>query len=405
MSRVKAICVSGTSATCLLVNRHGLDVSRGARMYNYDDGASPADRVMKLIDEYVPEKHTARATTGSLAKLLLWNEEQSLTDDTGEVKEVLCHQSDYVSMSLMNKGLEDEKCTVTSDWHNCLKLGYDVQRKEFPSWMDKLLKEGANIPNPEVVLPSKVISPGEPFGVISPSVASKFGLSSNVVLVGGTTDSNAAFFAAAGAKPDYGTAVTSLGSTLAMKQLSKTFVEDASRGVYSHRFPTFAGDDDGAEEAEEAEAWLIGGASNVGCAILRQEGFSNDELSTLSAEIDPNSDIPLSYYPLMKKGERFPVADSAKEPVLEPKPDSRKEYLHGILQGIGDVERDGFRILGELGASPNRPKIVLSCGGGSKNDMWISMRERRLKDICEEGQHVEVKRASNTEASYGAALL
>lgn len=54
-----------------------------------------------------------------------------------------------------------------------------------------------------------------------PTVASKYGLSSNVVLVGGTTDSNAAFFAAAGAKPDYGIAVTSLGSTLAMKQLSR----------------------------------------------------------------------------------------------------------------------------------------------------------------------------------------
>ena len=81
----------------------------------------------------------------------------------------------------------------------------------------------------------------------------------------------------------------------------------------------------------------------------------------------------------------------------------RKEYLHGILQGIGDVERDGFRILGELGASPDRPTIVLSCGGGSKNDVWIAMRERRLNEICD--QHVVVKRALNTEASYGAALL
>ena len=202
-----------------------------------------------------------------------------------------------------------------------------------------------------------------------------------------------------GAQPQYGTAVTSLGSTLAIKQLSKTFVEDASRGVYSHRFPRF-GESDG-----EDEAWLIGGASNVGCAILRQEGFSNEELSSLSKDIDPETDSPLAYYPLMNKGERFPVADSDKEPVLEPKPDSRKEYLHGILQGIGDVERDGFRILGDLGARPVRPTVVLSCGGGAKNDVWISMRERRLKDICHDDQPVAVKRAVNTEASYGAALL
>eukprot|EP00970_Alexandrium_tamarense_P011750 scaffold2569_cov197-Alexandrium_tamarense.AAC.11 len=404
MGRVKAICVSGTSASCLLLERGSLNVSRVARMYNYDINVSSsdnADRVMKMIDRFVPEKHTARAPTGSLAKLLLWNEEQPLVDDEGNAKEVLCHQSDYVSMSLINGGLEGEtSCSVASDWHNCLKLGYDVRSLSYPSWMLDMLREGANISDPDSVLPSKVVSPGEPLGLISPYVAIKYNLPMDVVLVGGTTDSNAAFFAAAGANPGYGTAVTSLGSTLAMKQLSKTYVEDASRGVYSHRFPRFARDD-----VESEEAWLVGGASNVGCAVLRQEGFSNDELSQLSADIDPSSDSPLSYYPLVKKGERFPVADSEKEPVLDPKPGSRKEYLHGILQGIGDVERDGFRILGELGTTPNRPTIVLSCGGGSNNDAWIAMRERRLKAICDEGQNVVVKRATNTEASFGAALL
>jgi xylulokinase len=117
--------------------------------------------------------------------------------------------------------------------------------------------------------------------------------------------SNAAFFAAAGATPEYGTAVTSLGSTLAIKQLSRTFVEDASWWVYSHRFPRFGksnGDNNDNDNYEE-EAWLIGGASNVGCAILHHEGFTNDELTTLSAEIGPSIDSPLSYYPLTKGGE------------------------------------------------------------------------------------------------------
>ena len=72
---------------------------------------------------------------------------------------------------------------------------------------------------------------------------------------------------------------------------------------------------------------------------------------------------------------------------MEPKPDSRKEYLHGILQGIGDVERDGFRILGDLGARPVRPTVVLSCGGGAKNDVWISMRERSSCRSEESSEH------------------
>lgn len=92
---------------------------------------------------------------------------------------------------------------------------------------------------------------------------------------------------------------------------------------------------------------------------------------------------------------------------MSPKPASRKEYLHGILQGIGDVERDGFKVLGDLGATPKLPKVVLSCGGGSKNEKWIAMRQRRLKEIYgdDKSQDVVVKRATNTEASYGAALL
>lgn len=49
----------------------------------------------------------------------------------------------------------------------------------------------------------------------------------------GTTDSIAAFVAAGVSQP--GEAVTSLGSTLAVKLLSEQRVDDAAYGVYSHR--------------------------------------------------------------------------------------------------------------------------------------------------------------------------
>lgn len=63
----------------------------------------------------------------------------------------------------------------------------------------------------------------------------------------GTTDSIAAFLAAGVDAP--GQAVTSLGSTLAIKLLSETRVDDARYGVYSHRL---------------GDSWLVGGASNTG---------------------------------------------------------------------------------------------------------------------------------------------
>jgi D-ribulokinase len=385
---IQSICVSGTSASCLLVDRDTQKWTRYPRMYNYDvveAGEDPeaATRALQLLDTYAPPRHTARARTGSLAKLVTWALEKPLLSN-----ESLCHQSDYISMLLTG-----QTAPMQSDWHNCLKLGYDVRQREWPQWLLMCLQD-VGISDPATVIPWKVVAPGEQLGVVDPSMAERLGLSQSTVIVGGTTDSNAAFFAAAGTSPPSGTAVTSLGSTLAMKQLSEVYVEDADRGVYSHRFPNFQNPDD--------EAWLVGGASNVGCAILRQLGFSNDELKEISARIDPATDSPLNYYPLTRIGERFPIADPGKEPLLEPVPESRTEYLHGLLQSIGDIEREGFSVLQELGAPP--PAIVYTCGGGSNNEMWNQLRQRRLRERFSDSE-ITVKKAECIEASFGAALL
>jgi D-ribulokinase len=79
------------------------------------------------------------------------------------------------------------------------------------------------------------------------------GLSRNYVVCTGTTDSIAAFLAARTTVP--GRAVTSLGSTLAIKLVSEVRVDDAMFGVYSHRL-------DGG-----GRRWRVGGASNNGGAV------------------------------------------------------------------------------------------------------------------------------------------
>ncbi|PRQ45892.1 hypothetical protein RchiOBHm_Chr3g0496591 [Rosa chinensis] len=60
--------------------------------------------------------------------------------------------------------------------------------------------------------------------------------------------------------------VTSLGSTLAIKLLSTTRIEDARFGVYSHHLD---------------DKWLVGGALNTGRAVLRQN-FTDKKLEKLS---------------------------------------------------------------------------------------------------------------------------
>ena len=86
-------------------------------------------------------------------------------------------------------------------------------------------------------------------------------------------------------------AVTSLGSTLAIKLLSERRVPDDARyGLYSHRL---------------GAGWLVGGASNTGGAVLRRH-FTDDQLAALSKRMDPGTPTGLDYYPLNTPGERFP---------------------------------------------------------------------------------------------------
>ncbi len=86
--------------------------------------------------------------------------------------------------------------------------------------------------------------------------------------------------------------------------LSHTRVDDARYGIYSHR---------------QGDLWLVGGASNTGGAVLRKF-FTDAELETLSRQIDTNAESGLDYYPLLQKGDRFPINDPEFPPKLEPRP-------------------------------------------------------------------------------------
>ena len=71
------------------------------------------------------------------------------------------------------------------------------------------------------------------------------------------------------------------------------------------------------------------------------------------------------------------------------------EFLHGLLQGLARIEAAGYAKLAELGA-PQLKRVVTN-GGGAKNTVWRTMRERLLD--------VPVSAAEHCEAAYGSALL
>ena len=386
LDRVDAVAVSGTSASALVIDAETGGVTRPPRMYNYQVEGDCGDRAMALIEETSPPGHTTRARTSAFAKLLSWQLERPLAPS-----EKLVHQADYVATAL-SLGVDGSRLgaaggegggagglAVLSDWHNALKLGYDVGTLEWPAF---LLEALGRVGLGASALPDGVLRPGEA-GPRSVGAGGRrsFGLREGCAVVGGTTDSIAAFFASGCDAP--GQAVTSLGSTLAVKLLSAARVDDAAYGIYSHRYSD--------------DLWLVGGASNVGCRIFRHLDFSDAELRELSdAMAVPDAPTnALDYYPLVDDGERFPVCDPGLKPRLSPLPEDRGELLRNLLLGLSDVERMGFEKLAELGATPLEE--VFTAGGGAKNDKWMLMRSRMLG--------VSVSRAANVDASFGAAVL
>lgn len=57
----------------------------------------------------------------------------------------------------------------------------------------------------------------------------------------------------------------------------------------------------------------VGGASNTGGAVLRTL-FTDEQLAELMERIDVSRESEHHYYPLVKPGERFPIADPNLQP-------------------------------------------------------------------------------------------
>ncbi|MFZ3016879.1 MAG: FGGY-family carbohydrate kinase [Gallionella sp.] len=344
-ANLRGIAIDGTSGTVLLCD-DGLAPLSGALMYD-DARAHAQSGKLKSIAGHL-------GATSGLAKFL-W-----LTQHVEQAAYFL-HQADWLTALLSGR-------PGIADYHNALKTGYDVETLRWPDWVLAL---------PHSHLLPDVVAPGTDLGTIRPDLAARFGISPHCRIHAGTTDSTAAFIASGVTEPGIG--VTSLGTTLVLKQLSDKRIEAPEYGVYSHRY---------------GELWLVGGASNAGAGVL-QKFFDAQRLAELSALIDPMRDSPLNYYPLSKSGERFPINDPQLAPRIEPRPSDDISFLHGLLQGLSRIEAEGYAKLEELGATPLR--AVVTNGGGAKNETWRKLRERLLG--------VPVGTAAQQEAAYGCARL
>lgn len=348
---ITAIAINGTSSTVLLCDAVGQPIT-APLMYNDARGVT----LLEQLKAIAPPNHTVISATSSLAKLLWLSQLPSFS----EAKYFL-HQADWLAFLLHGK-------LGISDYHNALKLGYDVEQLCYPEWLTQL--EIAHL------LP-QVVAPGTPIARVKPEIITRFDLNHDCIVCAGTTDSIAAFIASGANSP--GEAVTSLGSTLVLKLLSRTRIENSQYGIYSHRL---------------GNLWLTGGASNTGGAVLRKF-FSDTQLQHLSRQIDPQHASPLDYYPLLQPGDRFPINDPHLSPRLEPRLDDAVQFLHGLLESIARIENQGYQLLQQLGAT--QLTRVYTAGGGAVNATWSMIRARHL--------NVPLVTPHSTAAAYGTAIL
>ena len=343
-SNIANLAISGTSGTLTACNLRGDPLGEAIA---YDQVCN--DNKILIESLTLGEDHL-RTPYSSLAKAL------KLIDKYGE-NILLRHQSDWITGWFLKDWTYGEE-------GNNLKLGWKLIKE---SWPKSYLETSWRKCLPLIVKSGKII------GQIDSLLAERFKLNKKILLISGTTDSNAAFLAAGLGKEE---GLTVLGTTIVVKKINKTPIKE--KGITSHRV---SGD------------WICGGASNAGCGVL-SKFFSDSEIKELSRQINTSKKTSLNLLPLNSRGERFPVNNPFLEPILSPRPVSDSLYLHALFEGLAKIELKGWEKLYELTGS--LPRKIVTVGGGSKNPQWRAIREKII--------NIPIVSCKKTTA-YGTALL
>ena len=148
--KTRAIAINGTSSTVLLCDPMGKVISEPL-LYNDSRGETELNRLKTIA----PDNHVVISATSSLAKLLWWSKQSYFSQAS-----YLLHQADWLAYLLHGQ-------LGISDYHNALKLGYDVDNLCYPGWLTAL---------PVQHLYPQVLAPGTAIGKINPDIHQRLGL-------------------------------------------------------------------------------------------------------------------------------------------------------------------------------------------------------------------------------------
>ena len=325
--RVLAVAIDSTSATILPVNEEGHPLGH-AFLHNDVRAIDEAKECRSLFGgECSP--------TFALPKILWMQRRLHLPDNVRFV-----HATDFLNVWLSGS------IEIPTDFTNAMKTGVDLETKD---WLQGL---------PSINLPS-IVAPGHLIGEISLVHKQRWGLSGSCLLVSGATDSNAAFYASGAGR--VGEWSTTIGTTLAVKGLSKNRIIDRLGRIYCHRHP------DG--------SWLPGGASNAGGEILKDR--LGERLQTLENKTISLPQHPPLFYPSIRQGERLPFTNPKFKPFGVSGAVGKSEFFIGCLEGLAFVELMVYQLLEKLGAEVG--SFIFATGGAAKSKMGLHIRAEMLQ--------------------------
>lgn len=359
LSAVRAIAVTSTSGTIIPIDSSN-EPLHPAIMYSDPRSAVEASLCMEAAAAAGTRGYRAFNASSGLPKMLWF-----IKNYLAKVASIhrFIHAADFVTGRL--SGNYD-----ITDATNALKSGYDLHNLQWPAYIT------TRLPLQKQWL-QQVVPSGTPIGKLNKTLANMLGLSPAVIITAGITDGCASQVASGAV--NLGGWNTTIGTTLVIKGVTRTEIDDPSGALYCHRHPE--------------GYWMPGGASNTGADWVSRL-FSDADLAVLNVEA--SKIIPTKHlaWPLLQQGERFPfVAPDAIG--FAPEGITQIDLFTAYMEGVAYIERYAYERISAL--SGEKISQVYTAGGGSNSDTWMSIRSSVLNlPIC---------KMKNTSGAAGAAVV
>lgn len=359
LEQILSISVTSTSGTVIPLDKN-FDPLHNALMYSDSRSFQEALLCKEISLNIEKEKHTPYSRSYGLPKIVWFNNN---FPEKSEKIYLWCHPSDYIIGKLSN-------IWGYTDYTNALKTGFNLDKEKWPDYIESHLK-----------LPPRwfpqVLPPGEVIGLLSSDVSLKTNLPNTIKVVAGITDGCASQIAAGSLSP--GEWNTTLGTTMVIKGITHNKIHDPLGRLYNHKHPE--------------GYWMPGGASNTGADWISID-FNQYDLFELNKKARTLSPTQLVSYPLKQKGERFPfVCEKARG--FDPPNLSIAELYTARLEGVAYLEKLSYEEIEIL--SKEKVKAIFTAGGGSKSEVWLSIRSNILQKPIYKMEHVE--------GAFGAAII